>query len=390
MRPRKVGLTGRGYAVAALGAALLTAGVLWRYPGVIGLGSALLGLAVFSLASVLRPMSFTVQRTVQPREVARNEECHATLRVGRPSGLLPQRFEALENLSGVPVTVAIKRLRPRTTVDTGYAIPTDRRGVHTAGPLEVLKQGAAGLAERRASFGGVTEYRVLPRILPVRGLPQGVRRAHAGTEERVEKGGTDLVGLREYVPGDDLRRLHWATSARTGTLMIREDADPSLAHLTVLLDDRASSYTGTGLEDAVDVAASLAVAAVESGNGVRLLTLCGQLEIDASTPSRQTGGRAEIVHHLAEVTAQEDAGEPGPINTIDRDVVVVVTGGLASLGSLVLRAGSAGAGVVAIVDQSVRRGPGVAPPMAVGQVVVLRGADSQQLVALWDLGVAVV
>jgi len=385
MRPRKVGLTGRGYAVAALGATLLTAGALWRYPGVIGLGSALLGLAVFSLASVLRPMSFTVHRTVEPREVTRNDGCEAKLRVGRPGGLLPIRFEALEKLSGVPVQVAIKRLRPRTTVDTGYPIPTDRRGVHHAGPLEVLKQGVAGLAERRATLGGVTEYRVLPRVLPVLGLPQGVRRAHAGTDERVEKGGTDLVGLREYVPGDDLRRLHWATSARTGTLMIREDADPSLAHLTVLLDDRASSYTGTGLEDAVDVAASLAVAAVESGNGVRLLTLCGQLEIDASTPSRQVGGRAEIVHHLAEVTAREPTGEPGPVNTIDRDVIVVVTGCLASLGSLVIRAGSAGSGVVAIVDQSVT---GMAAPMAVGQVTVLRGVDSRQLVALWDVGVA--
>ena len=389
MKRRAVGLTGRGQAAAVLGAALITAGALWRYPGVLGLGSALLGLAVLSLASVLRPISFTVQRTVSPREVARNEPCQATLRVGRPGGLLPVRFEAVEQVSGVPVEVAIRRLSPRTTADTGYRIPTDRRGVHTAGPLEVLKQGAAGLAERRATLGGVTEYRVLPRILPVRGLPAGVRRAHAGTDERVERGGTDLVGLREYVPGDDLRRLHWATSARTGTLMIREDADPSLAHLTVLLDDRASSYTGTGLEDAVDVAASLAVAAVESGNGVRLLTLCGQVEVDASTPSRQAGARDELVHRLAEVTARELAGEPGPVSIVDRDVIVVVTGGLAPLGSLVLRAGGAGAGVVAIVDPSVGDGRGPAPPMAVGQVTVLRGAGSRQLLALWDLGVAV-
>ena len=80
---------------------------------------------------------------------------------------------------------------------------------------------------------------MLPRRIPV--LDAGGTGARRRRRQRLELGGTDLVGLHEYTMGDDLRRLHWATSARTGTLMVREDADPAEPHVCVLLDDRAAS-----------------------------------------------------------------------------------------------------------------------------------------------------
>jgi hypothetical protein len=383
--------TARGLATAGLGAALLAAGVQWRYPGVLGLGGALLALAVLAYLRVLGRTPVSVRRSVWPLEVTRLQPCAATLRIRRSRGLLPAGVEALEHVAGRPVPIRLPRLAPGGTAEIEYPIPTDRRGVLAIGPLDLRRRALAGLAESRAALGGTLQVRVLPRILPVRGLPSGVRRGHVGADERVQHGGTDLVGLREYVPGDDLRRLHWATSARTGTLMVREDADPSLAHLTVLLDDRAASYAGpdrADMEDAIEVAASLAMAAANSDHSVRLLTVCDQLDLaHVATPGMPGGpgggsglSARSLVSGLAEVSAQETDRTPGPIPQSALDIVVAVTGAAADPGPLAAEAGRAAVGVLAIVD----RDPARPPVVAAGPVWVLRGRTSEQLLGVWE------
>jgi uncharacterized protein (DUF58 family) len=381
--------TARGTATAILGGALLAAGAQWRYPGVLGLGGALLAMVVLGFLSVLGRSPVSVRRSVWPLEVTRFEPCGGTLRIRRSRGLLPVAVEAVEHLAGKPVPVQVPQLARGGTASIEYAIPTERRGVLAVGPLDVRRRALAGLAENRAALGGTVQVRVLPRILPVTGMPSGVRRGHAGADERVQHGGTDLVGLREYLPGDDLRRLHWATSARTGTLMVREDADPSLAHLTVLLDDRAGSYPGpdaADMEDAIEVAASLAMVAAYGDHGVRLLTVCGQLDLEhLATPGVPGGLSARsLVSGLAEVTAREQAGPPAPIPVSALDIVVVVTGTAADLGPLAAEAGRAALGVLAVVD----RDPRAAPVVATGPVTVLRGQSSERLLGVWDSVVA--
>jgi hypothetical protein len=181
------------------------------------------------------------------------------------------------------------------------------------------------------------------------------------------------VGLREYVPGDDLRRLHWATSARTGTLMIREDADPALPHLAVVLDDNALAYDDPhDFEDAVEVAASLVSAAVESGHPVRLLTSSGSVDVSVVVePSFALAALADL--------AVTSVARPVPLR--DLDVVAVVCGASSDLPSLLLEAGRAAFGVVLTVSAA-------APVSAVGAVLVLRAPRADDLVAAWNAVVA--
>jgi uncharacterized protein (DUF58 family) len=370
--------TGRGAATLILGAVLLGAGVGWRYPGVLALGAAFLAVAGLGLASTLRRSRLAVRRTVSPLEVPRFSPCGATLRVTRRGGLLPLSVDAVEHTDGRPRPIVIPRLAPRRTTEVTYAIPTQRRGVLTVGPLAVRHRSVAGFAESATSLGGSVQVRVLPRVLPVRGMPSGVTRGHTGADERVEHGGTDLVGLREYVPGDDLRRLHWATSARTGSLMVREDADPSQAYLTVLLDDRAASYADGDIEEAVEVVASLAVAAIDTEHGLRLLTVCEQLDlIEHATGER--GHAAAIVSGLAEIQARDADRPPPALPPAALDVVVVVTGQRAALAPLLSEAGRAAVGVVAVVDPRLGH-----PAVTGGAVTVLRGATSTHLLGAWD------
>ncbi len=370
-------LSRRGVGTLVLGVLLLGLGSWWRYPGVIGFGAALIALVVVAFLSVLGPAPVEATRSVRPRTVHRLGTCTGALELASVSRRLPVTLDATDQIAGDPIGVDVPVLAPGERMRVEYRIPTAHRGVLQVGPLELRRRGLAGLADSRSVVGDPVSVRVVPRVLPVRGLPTGVRRGHVGADERVERGGTDLVGLREYVPGDDLRRLHWATSARTGTLMVREDADPARPHLAVILDDRASSYPDPdGFEDAVEVAASLLTAAMSAGHPVRLLSGSVDLDVSADVDSDLVSAA------LAEVALGSD--EPVSVPIRDLDVVAVISGPAAPLPPLALEAGRASVGVILLVDPA----EGAAPMSALGTVLVLRAPKVEHLIAIWDTTVA--
>ncbi|WP_229693662.1 DUF58 domain-containing protein [Lentzea pudingi] len=365
-------LTVRGTGTAVLGLLMLGVGLWWRYAGMAAFGLALTALVVASIVSVLIASPLAVSRTVRPRTVPRLARCNGRLELSS-TGRWPVALDAVDVVAGAPMDVDVPLLKPGEVEAVDYAIPTERRGVFDVGPLTLRRKGLAGLAQARTVLGEVVQVRVIPRVLPVRGLPSGARRGQVGADERVERGGTDLVGLREYVPGDDLRRLHWATSARTGTLMIREDADPARPHLAVLLDDSESSYADPQrFEEAVEVAASLITSALEQGHPVRLLTSSGGTDIEEQQDS------APILSALADLGLRDVDGRP-TVPVRDLDVVAVVSG--QQVPALVLEAGRAAFGVVLVVDEK-------RPVGAAGSVLVVSGARAEDLVDSWNAVVA--
>lgn len=389
----QVRLTARGLGAVLLGVALAGLGLWWRYPGVAGFGIALLVLVAVGVVSVFSRARVAPTRVVRPRTVQRLGACTGVVELTGTSRRFPVWFDATDEVAGEAVAVDIPLLAPGQTVKVEYPIPTHARGLLRIGPLTLSRRGPAGLAHARTVVGDVVEVRVVPRVLPVRGLPGGVRRGQVGADERVERGGTDLVGLREYVPGDDLRRLHWATSARTGTLMIREDADPARPHLAVVLDDRAEGYASVAdFEDAVEVAASLVTVAVAEGHPVRLVSSSGA--VDVELPAGAAGADASVVlAALADLKVSDSA--PGssspassssgtrPLPIRDLDVVAVVCGAVAELSGLVLEAGRASVGVVLVVDPE----PSIAVS-AVGSVLVLRHVKAEGLLDAWNTAVS--
>lgn len=390
--------TARGVVVLGLGAGATLAGLWAGYGGLVGLGLALLALVGVSAASVLVPVPLVVERELSRSSVPRLDACEAVVRLTNGSSWLPLTLDGAERVGDrdLPLPVAAAALRPGATVEMRVDVPTVRRGTVPVGPLTLTRQGLLGLAAARSRHGRAVQVTVLPRLLVASGPPPGVRRGHAGADERVEHGGTDLVGLREYVPGDDLRRLHWATSARTGTLMVREDADPSQPHLTVLVDDRATSYDGDAFEEAVDTAASLTAAALADGSPVRVMTATGGLDLDLPAGLPGDGAAralsADLVTALAALTPAGDLPAVGHEAALDRassgrggagphhpDVVALVSGAAAGTAELVLAADGAPHGVVLVVDRSPERVVDVA-----GRTTVLSGPRAEDLCAAWS------
>lgn len=383
-------VTTRGWLVGALAVALLVLGVVLHYPLVAGLGATLLlAVAAEVLAVVARP-DIVVRRAVTPSVVVRHEDCRATLSVTgrRHRGLA--RLEVSDTVEGQLVPVPLPETARAETVGVPYPIPTLRRGLVEVGPVRLRRVGLAGLADHTVWVGRTDLVRVLPRRVPVSGMPAGTRRTAHGSQTAWELGGTDLVGLHEYAAGDDLRRLHWATSARSGTLMVREDVDPAEAHVRVVLDDTAASYRvtrpGTGedhaFEDAVEVAAALCRVAEEEGHPVRFSTASGRHTVEIpGSPTRQAHREAQELEWLLAEIELVDAPARTTFDVDGADLAVAVTGPTADEREIrrLLENGSPSRTVQAVVDPAHR----VASEDHAG-LLVLRGEDSRALARTWD------
>lgn len=392
---RRLRPTRRGVALGVLGALGLTLGVLARYPGLVALGAAALGLLVAAVVALVLPVPLDVTHRLVPARVPRLGVAiaHVTLRNASP--WLPLVVAGTEHVAGQDVPLTPTRLTPRGSGVVEVPVPTTRRGLLTVGPFVLERRAVADLVRSRERRGGSSTLQVTPRLLVAAGPPTGRRRGHAGAQERVEHGGTDLVGLREYVAGDDLRRVHWASSARHGTPMVREDADPAEPHLTVLLDDRAHAYrpgtAGDGFEEAVDVAASLVHACAAAGVPVRCVTLSGSVDVDAPAgvpgsgePLRAAGRAVDRLtllapsdRDLADAVALPAGGGPAA------DVLAVVTGAAAPVPPLLLAARGAPTVALLVVDPAPLRSLGAA-----GAATVVRGPRAEDLLRGWDLVVA--
>lgn len=379
LRPVLWRWTNRGVAVIGVAVVVIVAAALLHYPSLLGLGVALAAVVVFETVLVSVAPGLRIERHVEPMVVERHGDCAATVRV-RHKGLWLVRTRVIDRIG-----------RQRFAVDVDgdevrYRVPTLRRGLLPIGPMSVHRVGLFALAMTTQEAGDVEQVRVLPRRVPLTQLAKGRRRSAVGADESVEHGGTDLVGLHEYIAGDDLRRLHWATTARTGTLMIRDDADPSTPHLTIILDDRDDHYadhalTDTDFEDAVEVAFALASTAIEQGHPMHLLTTSGSVDVPVSERIGAHDTDARRVHEaLAEV---ETTLRPDHMRLPKRtlDSVAVVSGALAPLDELTGFAARGASGAVLIVDNSGDR------PVSGGAgdgVTVLRGPRSKDVAALWD------
>ncbi|MDF9718104.1 DUF58 domain-containing protein [Nocardioides sp. ChNu-153] len=382
-------LTPRGRGTALLAVVVLVVGVVARYPVLAGLGACLLALVVVELAAVLRRHALALRRTVEPAVVVRHEPCHGTLRVAgrRRRGLV--RTEAVDTVDGVLHPVRIPDTDRAEEVRVEYPVPTRRRGVVPVGPLLLRHHGLLGLASHGTEHGEVTSVRVLPRRVPLSRTAPGTRRAVVGATEAVDVGGTDLVGLHEYSAGDDLRRLHWATSARSGTLMVREDAEPAEPHVCVLLDDRSNSYPADDrddlFEDAVELASALCRVTVAAGQPLRFRVVSGRYAVDVpASPARlprPEGDEVELL--LAEIGAVGPDTAPVDVRGVrDADVAVAVSGARADDRELALLLGDGARRVVLSLDPRPLVSSG-----QVGDVLVLRGGGALGLAAQWDVAV---
>lgn len=363
--------TRRGWAVAAAGAALLLAGRVLALGELTGLGAGLLTLLAAAAASVrLANRDVAVSRSIgtvraSPGTPAEVEVAFANHGRGRSAPL--EFHEHVPESLGRSIHLFIPPLPPGGRRTLRYELHPSRRGRYWIGPGRLSAADPFGLASLVSRPLGRASILVYPRIEALGGLLQAALPASTGSPRPSgpTRRSDEFFTMREYQPGDDLRKIHWRSTARVGRLMIRQEEQRALGRATVVLDDRegvhALSATGPdSFESAVESAASLVNLFLERDFHVRLALASGR-----SSPAEERFGTGpDHLHRLMERLA----------------AAVPAAGDLASRAGG-LRAGPAAGGYLLVVTTAVEPSLlAVLGPARGGEVlVVLHPLDSFRL-----------
>lgn len=378
----------RGRTFVACGIAVLISGISLGMVDLTRVGILLLVLPLLTaLLTQRHSLSFEVARQVSPARVQVDEPATVDLTMTNPSRTRSPLMAAQEELDyalGDRPTCVIPPLRRGQAHTVSYTVQSAVRGRHRLGPLELNVADPFGLTRREVALQSSTEVVVLPRVVSLGG--DGSASHGVGSDgtiaHMVALQGEDDVTVRDYRDGDDLRRVHWPATARTGSLMVRQEDRPSMRRAVILLDSRESVHgpsISPSLEWGVTFAASVVAHCERQGYAVHLVTAGSRPGIGQVHSHAVAGMEA-----LAYVTPGPDSDLDGVLHTASS---VVLAGGLvvAVIGACSdddaravagLRAPGA-VGIALVVDRTTRAGPTghlVPGARALATVEVLRRA----------------
>ena len=297
--------TSRGWAAVGVSGALL---VLWATFGEIEL----LATALFLLLAVGGGILFVrlwsprleLVRKIYPSPVHEGEQ--VTVEVETLAARTTRNLSLEDTVHGLgAVRFAAAHTTPGQRLVARYDVYCRARGIYQVGPAEASVTDPFALTERRAVVGTADRLIVYPQVERLIGFP-AVRGLDPSVQSSrptfVPHGGEDFFTLREYQIGDDLRKVHWPSSAKRDELMIKQLEVPWQARALVLLDQRAECYpTDEAFEHAVRGAASVISHLYGGGFSPELWTAerAPGLRSDSRyTQAMEMLATAQIVHHL--------------------------------------------------------------------------------------------
>ncbi len=328
------GLTIRGLCFVATGLACCALAATVGEEDLFRVGILLVALPVCAAAFVCKTRyRLACHRFLVPARVAVDGAVSVGIRIdnisGRPSSVLLVDDEVPDPL-GFRARFVLDRVEAGGVRYLTYKLRPQLRGRHLIGPIAIRITDPFGLCELTRAFRSRDELIVTPpvEVLP-RTRPGGHVTISTHRQRHASAAGADDFSTRPYQAGDDLRRVHWRTSARTGALMVRQEEGFRPSSATLFLDTRSGAWADRGpmssFEWAVGAAASIAVHLTGTGQTVRLL--CG----NATTPAAVRGSRnpTAVLDTLAVVDVTDTPSIQGArsrLQAADNAMVVAILG----------------------------------------------------------------
>jgi uncharacterized protein (DUF58 family) len=223
-----------------------------------------------------------------------------------PAVLAPSHLEGVGNLTH------IFSLRWYERMHREYSLLFRKRGIYPVGPVLLESGDLFGIYEKQLETGPVEYLTVFPTMLPLPTLefpsetPFGDRRGR----RRIYEDPNRPIGIREYRPGDDFRRIHWPATARTGEIQVKVYQPVTSQVLAICLNVSTFQHYWEGvypdlLERLISVAATVINQGVEAGYAVGLVSNGHLVHSDQPfriPPSRSPHQLARLLEALAGVT----------------------------------------------------------------------------------------
>jgi uncharacterized protein (DUF58 family) len=285
----RLGFTTRASCLVAAGVTALLCGVLLGVVDLTRAGAVALALPVITATSVYRTrVRIAHRRSAEPVRASTGVPVTVHLEITNRSVL---RTGALLLEDQLPAEVhgnarfVLPGMAARETRTVSYRMPELPRGRYRAGPLRIRLTDPFRLVDVVRSFTATTDFLVSPIVdpLPVVEPPRSLDVGENAGSHSIGARGADDASTREYRTGDDLRKIHWRSSARAGALMVRLEERPWQGRTTLLLDLRACAHQSDPVRDqrdarqvhslewAVSAAASIGSRLLGAGRDLELL-----------------------------------------------------------------------------------------------------------------------
>lgn len=281
--------TTRGWAALGAGTALI---ILW-----IAFGERLLlAVAAFFLIAIVLGIGYVrlaaprvaIQRRISPIQVHDGDRAIVEVTLQSPRRVYQVAVEDTVQGLGSAHFIA-DRGEPGQPMIARYEILCRPRGIYTVGPADVRVRDPLGFTESGGAAGTANQLVVYPAVEDLVGVPSG--RGHDPTVNTARAafshtGGEDFFTLREYEQGDDMRKVHWPSSAKRDALMIKQLEMPWQSRAMIALDPRRAGHANPeSFEHAVRGAASVLRHLFRSGYTPTLWTGVGNGTVVGSAES---------------------------------------------------------------------------------------------------------
>jgi uncharacterized protein (DUF58 family) len=304
-------LTGRGRIFAIVGIIVTLIGVVSDQRDIMRLGLLLLVLPILAAILVARTrLRLSCERSVEPAQVPIGTPMRGRIVLGQ-QGRLPIGILMLED--AVPRELGN---RPRFLIDRAtlnwrreveYPLLGRVRGRFRTGPLMVRTTDPFGLVRMDRQFVASSEVMVTPEIVPLPALRAAGGAGSTGEAQphRIGVVGADDALIREYRHGDDVRRVHWRSTARRDQLMVRREEQAWDPSASILLDSRESAHAGRGMHNsiewAISAAGSVATHFLDNGYNVEIFDAGGPLHISGTMGQHSSASRQLVVERLTDL-----------------------------------------------------------------------------------------
>ncbi|NUU33279.1 DUF58 domain-containing protein [Arthrobacter sp. C9C5] len=268
-----------GWSVLAAAVLLWSAGQAYGWQEAKAAAIAAFVLLVLAVGFILGRSSYGVLLDLARTRVAVGDSAVGSIAVSNTSArpLLPATLEL--PVGAATAVFHLPRMKPGQVHEDLFTIPTARRAVIVVGPVRSVRADPLHLLRRQVLWTEPEDLYVHPKTVALAGSAAGFIRDLEGMPTTdLSSADVSFHALRDYVPGDDRRHIHWKTTARTNKLMVRQFEETRRAHLAISLSTNTDEYASEEeFELAISAAASIGLQAIREQRDLDVLTQQGPL-----------------------------------------------------------------------------------------------------------------